>query len=140
VLVMGKVRSGQQSWCGRIAISAGDVFGYSARNTRSLLRSAMEPDCGGGRGCAAVSEARIERDCLRLDGGTRKGRATTRHNTPEADFRDYGTAAQILRDVGVRKMIYHVGCTPRLANLPGYGLEIGDGSLSSNGKQSAAAK
>jgi 3,4-dihydroxy 2-butanone 4-phosphate synthase/GTP cyclohydrolase II len=76
-----------------------------------------------------------------FDGGRPARRATTRANTPEADFRDYGIGAQILRDVGVRKMIIMSDATPRLANLPGYGLEIvGSVPLSTNGKHSTAAK
>jgi 3,4-dihydroxy 2-butanone 4-phosphate synthase/GTP cyclohydrolase II len=51
-------------------------------------------------------------------------RASTHLSPPEADFRDYGIGAQILRDVGVRKMILLSDQAPRLANLPGYGLEI----------------
>ena len=52
------------------------------------------------------------------------GRPTTRLIPPEADFRDYGIGAQILRDIGVRKMVLLSDSAPRLANLPGYGLEI----------------
>jgi hypothetical protein len=41
----------------------------------------------------------------------------------------------------VRKMIIMSDATPRLANLPGYGLEIvGSVPLSTNGKHSTAAK
>ncbi|MFZ0887134.1 MAG: hypothetical protein WA005_01660, partial [Candidatus Binataceae bacterium] len=56
--------------------------------------------------------------------GAMGGRATTRLAPPEADFRDYGIGAQILRDVGVRKMVLLSDAAPHLANLPGYGLEI----------------
>ena len=76
-----------------------------------------------------------------LEGPHSARRATTRLNTPEADFRDYGIGAQILRGVGVRKMIIMSDATPRLANLPGYGLEIvGSVPLSTATKQGAAAK
>src|SRR6185437_9279917 len=61
-------------------------------------------------------------------------RASTHLSPPEADFRDYGIGAQILRDVGVRKMILLSDQAPRLANLPGYGLEIiGNEPLSGEG-------
>ena len=40
------------------------------------------------------------------------------------DFRDYGIGAQILRDVGIRKMRLLTNYPPRLVSLPGYGLEI----------------
>ena len=52
------------------------------------------------------------------------GPPTTRVNLPDAEFRDYGIGAQIIRDLGVRKMIVLSDTPPRLANLPGYGLEI----------------
>jgi 3,4-dihydroxy 2-butanone 4-phosphate synthase/GTP cyclohydrolase II len=40
------------------------------------------------------------------------------------DFRDYGIGAQILRDIGVRKMRLLTNNPLRLVSLPGYGLEI----------------
>ena len=40
------------------------------------------------------------------------------------DFRDYGIGAQILRDIGVRKMRLLTNYPRRLVSLPGYGLEI----------------
>lgn len=44
---------------------------------------------------------------------------------PTAPIREYGVGAQILRDLGVRKMIYLSGTQPtRLAGLDGYGLSI----------------
>ena len=41
-------------------------------------------------------------------------------------FATTGSARRSLRDIGVRKMIIMSDATPRLANLPGYGLEIVD--------------
>jgi 3,4-dihydroxy 2-butanone 4-phosphate synthase/GTP cyclohydrolase II len=41
-----------------------------------------------------------------------------------SDFRDYGIGAQILRDVGVRKIRLLTNYPRRLVSLPGYGLEI----------------
>ena len=69
-------------------------------------------------------------------------RPSTRYGATEADFRDYGIGAQILRDVGVRKMIIMSDATPRLANLPGYGLEmVGSVPLTvPNGKPASSAK
>lgn len=44
---------------------------------------------------------------------------------PTAPIREYGVGAQILRDLGVRKMVYLSGTQPtRLAGLDGYGLSI----------------
>ena len=108
----------------------GDVFGYSPRNTRSLLQSAMERIASLGEG--VILYLKRESDAIASDidngrAGARRNwhlRASTHLSPPEADFRDYGIGAQILRDVGVRKMILLSDQAPRLANLPGYGLEI----------------
>ncbi len=107
----------------------GDVFGYMKRNTRALLQAAMEHIAQAGQG--VILYLKRESDAIAGDidsNGPRRimRRATTRLNAPEADFRDYGVGAQILRDVGVRKMVLLTDKPPRLANLPGYGLEIVD--------------
>jgi 3,4-dihydroxy 2-butanone 4-phosphate synthase / GTP cyclohydrolase II len=106
----------------------GDVFGYASRNTRSLLRSAMQKIADAGEGVILYLKRESNAIAAELDAASGRAarRATTRMSGPEADFRDYGIGAQILRDVGVRKMIILSDTTPRLANLPGYGLEIVD--------------
>ncbi|HZO81302.1 MAG TPA: 3,4-dihydroxy-2-butanone-4-phosphate synthase [Candidatus Binataceae bacterium] len=109
----------------------GDVFGYTERNTRSLLQAAMERIAEVGEG--VILYLKRESDAIATDingnGATARRapwaqRASTHLSPPEADFRDYGIGAQILRDVGVRKMVLLSDQAPRLANLPGYGLEI----------------
>jgi 3,4-dihydroxy 2-butanone 4-phosphate synthase/GTP cyclohydrolase II len=106
----------------------GDVFGYTKRNTRSLLQAAMEHIAAAGQGVILYLKREWDSLANDIDGSERRlaHRATTRFNAPEADFRDYGIGAQILRDVGVRKMVLLTDRPPRLANLPGYGLEIVD--------------
>jgi 3,4-dihydroxy 2-butanone 4-phosphate synthase/GTP cyclohydrolase II len=106
----------------------GDVFGYSKRNTRNLLQAAMEYIAEKGEGVILYLKRESEAIASDFSAGTRRVliRPSTRLNAPEADFRDYGIGAQILRDVGVRKMILLTDKPPRLANLPGYGLEIVD--------------
>jgi 3,4-dihydroxy 2-butanone 4-phosphate synthase/GTP cyclohydrolase II len=105
----------------------GDVFGYTKRNTRSLLQSAMEYIADKGEGVILYLKRESEAIASDLNSARRSiVRASTRLNAPEADFRDYGIGAQILRDVGVRKMVLLTDKPPRLANLPGYGLEIVD--------------
>jgi len=106
----------------------GDVFGYSKRNTRNLLQAAMEYIAEKREGVILYLKRESEAIASDLNSGTRRSiiRPSTRLNAPEADFRDYGIGAQILRDVGVRKMILLTDKPPRLANLPGYGLEIVD--------------
>ncbi len=145
VLVMGEVDSQRP-----ILVRAhreylpGDVFGYSGRNTRELLRAAMERIASSGEGVLLYLKRESNAIANELNGGNgRKAvkRPSTRYGATEADFRDYGIGAQILRDVGVRKMIIMSDATPRLANLPGYGLEIVDSvPLSAgNGKRSSTA-
>jgi 3,4-dihydroxy 2-butanone 4-phosphate synthase/GTP cyclohydrolase II len=106
----------------------GDVFGYSKRNTRNLLQAAMEYIADKGEGVILYLKRESEAIASDLNSGSRRSivRPSTRLNAPEADFRDYGIGAQILRDVGVRKMVLLTDKPPRLANLPGYGLEIVD--------------
>ena len=49
---------------------------------------------------------------------------TTNPNARLAGFKDYGLGAQILRDLGVRKIRLLTNAPPRLASLGGYGLEV----------------
>ncbi|HZZ07781.1 MAG TPA: 3,4-dihydroxy-2-butanone-4-phosphate synthase [Candidatus Binataceae bacterium] len=121
----------------------GDVFGYSARNTRSLLRAAMERISTIGEGVILYLKRESDAIANDIDNNSRGAvaarrnwhlRASTHLSPPEADFRDYGIGAQILRDVGVRKMILLSDQAPRLANLPGYGLEIIGSEPLSNGE------
>ncbi|HUO05169.1 MAG TPA: 3,4-dihydroxy-2-butanone-4-phosphate synthase [Candidatus Binataceae bacterium] len=142
VLVMGKVDPDQP-----VLVRAhreylpGDVFGYSGRNTRALLRAAMERIAAQGNGVLLYLKRESNAIAAELGGAKKAPRATTRFSTPEMDFRDYGIGAQILRDVGVRKMIILSDATPRLANLPGYGLEVvGTMPLSTSAKPAPAPK
>jgi len=139
VLVMGKVDPARP-----ILVRAhreylpGDVFGYSLRNTRDLLRASMERISEAGEGVILYVKRESNEIAAELDTENRHPapRLSTRYGQTEADFRDYGIGAQILRDVGVRKMIILSDSTPRLANLPGYGLEVvGSVPLSTDGSQ-----
>jgi 3,4-dihydroxy 2-butanone 4-phosphate synthase / GTP cyclohydrolase II len=106
---------------------AGDVFGYLDRNTRNLLQASMARIGAAGAGVILYLKRESNAIAAEFDEAQRqRRRASTHPNSPEADFRDYGIGAQILRDVGVRKMIILSDSAPRLANLPGYGLEIVD--------------
>jgi 3,4-dihydroxy 2-butanone 4-phosphate synthase/GTP cyclohydrolase II len=104
----------------------GDVFGLSQRNTRKLLRAAMEKIAAAGEGVLLYVKREANTIAAELDALNAQGarQPTTRVNAPDAEFRDYGIGAQIIRDLGVRKMIVLSDTPPRLANLPGYGLEI----------------
>jgi 3,4-dihydroxy 2-butanone 4-phosphate synthase/GTP cyclohydrolase II len=104
----------------------GDVFCYSPRNTRKLLHAALEKIAAAGEGVFLYVKREANTIAAELDGAAAKAarRPTTRVNLPDADFRDYGIGAQIIRDLGVRRMVVLSDTPPHLANLPGYGLEI----------------
>ena len=52
------------------------------------------------------------------------GPASTNPQARLANFKDYGIGAQILRDIGVRRIRLLTNSPPRLPNLAGYGLEV----------------
>ena len=55
----------------------------------------------------------------------RMGLKSSTEQDPSAPLREYGIGAQILRDLGVRKMIYLSDTAPtRVAGLDGYGMSI----------------
>jgi len=56
---------------------------------------------------------------------TRLGAKSITEKDPTAPLREYGIGAQILRELGVRKMTFLSDTAPtRLAGLDGYGLSI----------------
>jgi 3,4-dihydroxy 2-butanone 4-phosphate synthase/GTP cyclohydrolase II len=109
----------------------GDVFGYAHSNTSALLQRSMELIATEGRGVILYLRQEGQGAYLFRDNG-RSGkrfqnesrRPSTNPGAQVRDFRDYGIGAQILRDIGVRKMRLLTNNPPRLASLPGYGLEI----------------
>jgi 3,4-dihydroxy 2-butanone 4-phosphate synthase/GTP cyclohydrolase II len=105
----------------------GDVFGYLDRNTRNLLTSSMSHIAAAGNGVILYLKRNFNAIASELNGGLQDLRRVSTHtNALGGDFREYGIGAQILRDIGVRKIIVVSDRVPRLANLPGYGLEIVD--------------
>ncbi len=105
----------------------GDVFGYLERNTRNLLTASMAHIAAAGNGVILYLKRNFNAIASELNGALQDVRRVTTHtNVLGGDFREYGIGAQILRDVGVRKIIVVSDRVPRLANLPGYGLEIVD--------------
>jgi 3,4-dihydroxy 2-butanone 4-phosphate synthase/GTP cyclohydrolase II len=128
VLVMGRVEPSRP-----ILVRAhreylpGDVFGYVSRDTRSLLKVAMERVAAAGEGVILYLKREANAIAAELHGNGQRRQAVSTHLAqPPVDFREYGIGAQILRDVGVRKMILMSDSAPRLANLTGYGLEVVD--------------
>lgn len=103
----------------------GDVFGYARRNTRALLEAAMGRISRAGAGVIVYLKRDFDAIAEAIGAGRLNAeRPSTQAGLSGADFRDYGVGAQILRDVGVRRMILLSNAAPRLANLPGYELEI----------------
>lgn len=109
----------------------GDVFRMAERNTAALLQRSMEIIARAGAGVVLY----LRRDgrgteIARAGGRRATGRAAGQHGPStgatnrERDFREYGIGAQILRDLGVRKIRLLSNFPLNLVSLPGYGLEI----------------
>ncbi len=106
----------------------GDVFALTQRNTGALLHRAMELIAAEGKGVVLY----LRRDgrgaelkaLSRMRQSDQARRPSTDPQTLAMDFREYGIGAQILRDVGVRKIRLITNYPRRLVSLPGYGLEI----------------
>ncbi|MGE0827073.1 MAG: 3,4-dihydroxy-2-butanone-4-phosphate synthase [Candidatus Binatia bacterium] len=110
----------------------GDVFGYTQSNTSALLQQSMELIAAEGKGVILYLRQEGQgaylfrdqhRSHKRLSHGETR-RPTTNPGSQVRDFRDYGIGAQILRDIGARKIRLLTNYPRRLVSLPGYGLEI----------------
>ena len=102
----------------------GDVFGYAKRNTGQLLHAAMERIAAEGTG--VILYVRRHGRGAEMLGRVEEGPASTNPTARLAAFKDYGVGAQILRDIGVRKIRLLTNSPPRLPNISGYGLEVVD--------------
>jgi 3,4-dihydroxy 2-butanone 4-phosphate synthase/GTP cyclohydrolase II len=91
----------------------GDVFGFELFDTGSVIKHCMEMMAMEGKGILLY---------LQTEG---KGMGPIgKKREKERDFREYGIGAQILRDLGVRKMRLLTANPKNLVGLSGYGLEI----------------
>ena len=100
----------------------GDVFAYTQRDTRGVLQQAMKTIADEGAGIILYVR-RPGRSAEMLSEGE-QGPATTNPAARLASFKDYGIGAQILLDLGVRKIRLLTNSPLRLPNLAGYGLEV----------------
>jgi 3,4-dihydroxy 2-butanone 4-phosphate synthase/GTP cyclohydrolase II len=108
----------------------GDVFRMAERDTGALLHEAMKLIAKEGKGVVLYLR-REGRGAEIVHSGSKRRPARGRSRAPstdpttqERDFREYGIGAQILRDVGVRKIRLLSNFPRNLVSLPGYGLEI----------------
>ncbi len=106
----------------------GDVFGFELLNTGAVIKHSMEMIAQQGKGVilylqTAGKELRPARMTYPRVDGKRK-RDMNPSFVYQADFREYGIGAQILRDLGVRKMRLLTNNRRNLVGLSGYGLEI----------------
>jgi 3,4-dihydroxy 2-butanone 4-phosphate synthase/GTP cyclohydrolase II len=103
----------------------GDVFGYRMRDTADLLHRSMERIALEGRGVILYLRRSGRGLDLLASSETEKPSSNTTFESPRSSvFRDFGIGAQILRDIGVRKIRWMTNNPLRLVSLPGYGLEI----------------
>jgi 3,4-dihydroxy 2-butanone 4-phosphate synthase/GTP cyclohydrolase II len=127
VLVKGDVASGEPVLVRpHLEYLPGDIFGYRDRDTRDLLHRSMERIAAEGRGVILyLRRAGRGLDLFSLpDGGTALPPSTGFLSPRSSIFRGFGIGAQILRDIGVRKIRWLTNNPLRLVSLPGYGLEI----------------
>ncbi|MEK7210945.1 MAG: 3,4-dihydroxy-2-butanone-4-phosphate synthase [Candidatus Binatota bacterium] len=106
----------------------GDVFGFEFLNTGAVIKHSMEMIAQEGKGVilylqTAGKELRPARMTYPKVDGRRK-RDMNPSFVYQSDFREYGIGAQILRDLGVRKMRLLTNNRRNLVGLSGYGLEI----------------
>ncbi|MBM4260727.1 MAG: 3,4-dihydroxy-2-butanone-4-phosphate synthase [Deltaproteobacteria bacterium] len=106
----------------------GDVFGFALLNTGRVIERSMEIIERAGKGVilylqpeqkgvhpAMVAYPRVE---------AKHRKEMNRSFVYQADFKEYGIGAQILRDLGVRKMRLLTNNKKHLVGLRGYGLEV----------------
>src|SRR5713226_1126606 len=106
----------------------GDVFGFEFLNTGAVIQRSMEIIRKEGKG--VILYLQPEHKGLRpatityprVEGKQQKDMNPS--FVYRADFKEYGIGAQILRDLGVRKMRLLTNNRKHLVGLRGYGLEI----------------
>jgi 3,4-dihydroxy 2-butanone 4-phosphate synthase/GTP cyclohydrolase II len=106
----------------------GDVFGFELLNTGAVIQRSMEIIAEKGKGVILYLQPKHKglRPATitypRVEGKQQK--EMNRSFVYQADFKEYGIGAQILRDLGVRKMRLLTNNKKHLVGLRGYGLEV----------------
>jgi len=106
----------------------GDVFGFELLNTGAVIQHSMEIIAKEGKG--VILYLQPEHKGIRpamVQYPTVEGKQQKDMNPSfvyRADFKEYGIGAQILRDLGVRKMRLLTNNRKHLVGLRGYGLEV----------------
>jgi 3,4-dihydroxy 2-butanone 4-phosphate synthase / GTP cyclohydrolase II len=106
----------------------GDVFGFELLNTGAVIQRSMEIIARKGKGIILYRQPEhkgIRPDMVtypKLEGKQQRG--MNRSFVYQANFKEYGIGAQILRDLGVRKMRLLTNNKKHLVGLRGYGLEV----------------
>jgi 3,4-dihydroxy 2-butanone 4-phosphate synthase/GTP cyclohydrolase II len=106
----------------------GDVFGFELLNTGAVIQRSMELIAKAGKGIILYLQPKQKAHhpamvaYPKLEGKQQKGMNAS--FVYQADFKEYGIGAQILRDLGVRKMRLLTNNKKHLVGLRGYGLEV----------------
>jgi 3,4-dihydroxy 2-butanone 4-phosphate synthase / GTP cyclohydrolase II len=106
----------------------GDVFGFELLNTGAVIQRSMELIAKAGKGVILYLQPKQKAHhptmvaYPRVEGKQQKGMNPS--FVYQADFKEYGIGAQILRDLGVRKMRLLTNNKKHLVGLRGYGLEV----------------
>jgi len=106
----------------------GDVFGFELLNTGAVIQRSMEIIAKAGKGVILYLQPKQKTHhptmmaYPKVEGKQQK--AMNRSFVYQADFKEYGIGAQILRDLGVGKMRLLTNNKKHLVGLRGYGLEV----------------
>jgi len=106
----------------------GDVFGFELLNTGAVIQRSMELIAKAGKGVILYLQPKQKTHhpamvaYPKVEGKQQKGMNPS--FVYQADFKEYGIGAQILRDLGVRKMRLLTNNKKHLVGLRGYGLEV----------------
>jgi 3,4-dihydroxy 2-butanone 4-phosphate synthase/GTP cyclohydrolase II len=106
----------------------GDVFGFELLNTGAVIQRSMEIIAREGKGVILYLQPENKGPAPSMVTYPRVEGKQQKDMNPSfvyrADFKEYGIGAQILRDLGVRKMRLLTNNKKHLVGLRGYGLEI----------------